>query len=157
EPSTTRALRPSGRGVLRRAPPAGTGRRVGGSGRCRCAARARRGRACRSASSHPRRAPDPASRWAAHGDEPSLRSRAVHAPPRSPSDAARRRGTRRGVGILMLNRRKTDRLGSLEQLFAAKEIVIHCGSGGVGKTTTAAAAAAEAAIHLGGKVLVLTV
>jgi anion-transporting ArsA/GET3 family ATPase len=47
--------------------------------------------------------------------------------------------------------------GSLDQLFAAKEIVIHCGSGGVGKTTTAAAAAAEAAVHLGGKVLVLTV
>ena len=53
--------------------------------------------------------------------------------------------------------RTTERLGSLEQLFAAKEIVIHCGSGGVGKTTTAAAAAAEAAIHLGGKVLVLTI
>ncbi len=47
--------------------------------------------------------------------------------------------------------------GSLEQLLAAKEIVIHCGSGGVGKTTTAAAAAAMAATHLGGKVLVLTV
>jgi anion-transporting ArsA/GET3 family ATPase len=47
--------------------------------------------------------------------------------------------------------------GSLEQLLAAKEIVIHCGSGGVGKTTTAAAAAAMAAVHLGGKVLVLTV
>ena len=46
---------------------------------------------------------------------------------------------------------------TLEHLLAAKEIVIHCGSGGVGKTTTAAAAAAEAAIHLGGKVLVLTV
>jgi anion-transporting ArsA/GET3 family ATPase len=46
---------------------------------------------------------------------------------------------------------------SLEQLLAAKEIVIHCGSGGVGKTTTAAAAATEAALHLGGKVLVLTV
>ena len=57
----------------------------------------------------------------------------------------------------MATKRKTDRLGSLEQLFAAKEIVIHCGSGGVGKTTTAAAAAAEAAIHLGGRVLVLTV
>jgi anion-transporting ArsA/GET3 family ATPase len=57
----------------------------------------------------------------------------------------------------MPNRRKEDRLVSLEQLFAAKEIVIHCGSGGVGKTTTAAAAAAQAAIHLGGKVLVLTV
>ncbi len=47
--------------------------------------------------------------------------------------------------------------GSIEQLLAAKEIVIHCGSGGVGKTTTAAAAAAMAATHLGGKVLVLTV
>ncbi|MEY2421425.1 MAG: hypothetical protein QOI95_1492 [Acidimicrobiaceae bacterium] len=58
----------------------------------------------------------------------------------------------------MQARRKSDApVGSLEQLYAAKEIVIHCGSGGVGKTTTAAAAAAEAAIHLGGKVLVLTV
>src|SRR5215510_2981906 len=57
----------------------------------------------------------------------------------------------------MPSRDRNSRLGSLEQLFAAKEIVIHCGSGGVGKTTTAAAAAAEAAIHLGGKVLVLTV
>ncbi|MGH9274940.1 MAG: ArsA-related P-loop ATPase, partial [Acidimicrobiales bacterium] len=47
--------------------------------------------------------------------------------------------------------------GSLEQLLAAKEIVIHCGSGGVGKTTTAAAAGAMAAVHLGGKVLVVTV
>ncbi len=47
--------------------------------------------------------------------------------------------------------------GSFEQLLAAKEIVIHCGSGGVGKTTTAAAAGTMAAIHLGGKVLVLTV
>src|SRR3546814_13578055 len=47
--------------------------------------------------------------------------------------------------------------GSIEQLLAAKEIVIHCGSGGVGKTTTAAAAAAMAAVHHGGKVLVVTV
>jgi anion-transporting ArsA/GET3 family ATPase len=46
---------------------------------------------------------------------------------------------------------------SLEQLLAAKEIVIFCGSGGVGKTTTAAAAGAMAVTHLGGKVLVLTV
>src|SRR5688572_30484639 len=54
-------------------------------------------------------------------------------------------------------RRKHASTGSIEQLLAAKEIVIHCGSGGVGKTTTAAAAAAMAAVHLGGKVLVLTV
>jgi anion-transporting ArsA/GET3 family ATPase len=45
----------------------------------------------------------------------------------------------------------------LEQLTAAKEIVISTGSGGVGKTTTAAAIATMASIHLGGKVLVLTV
>ena len=46
---------------------------------------------------------------------------------------------------------------TLEQLLATREIVVSCGSGGVGKTTTAAAAAAMAAVHLGGKVLVLTV
>jgi anion-transporting ArsA/GET3 family ATPase len=46
---------------------------------------------------------------------------------------------------------------TLEQLLAAKEIVVSCGSGGVGKTTTAAALAAMAATRHGGKVLVLTV
>ncbi len=45
----------------------------------------------------------------------------------------------------------------IERLLAAKEIVVTCGSGGVGKTTTAAALATMAAVHLGGKVLVLTV
>jgi anion-transporting ArsA/GET3 family ATPase len=56
-------------------------------------------------------------------------------------------------------RRRADdhRAGSLEQLLAAKEIAISCGSGGVGKTTTAAAAAAMGATRQGGKVLVLTV
>jgi anion-transporting ArsA/GET3 family ATPase len=42
-------------------------------------------------------------------------------------------------------------------MLAAKEMVLVCGSGGVGKTTTAAAMAATAATHLGGRVLVLTV
>ncbi len=46
---------------------------------------------------------------------------------------------------------------TLERLVSAKEIVIHCGSGGVGKTTSAAALATMAAIHHGGRVLVLTV
>ena len=46
---------------------------------------------------------------------------------------------------------------SLDRLLSSKEIAISCGSGGVGKTTTAAAMAAMAAIHHGGKVLVLTV
>ncbi len=40
---------------------------------------------------------------------------------------------------------------------ASKEIVIACGSGGVGKTTTAAAIGASAAVSHGGRVLVLTV
>lgn len=46
---------------------------------------------------------------------------------------------------------------TLEQLCAAKEIVVSTGSGGVGKTTTAASIGAAAATHLGVKVLVLTV
>ena len=51
----------------------------------------------------------------------------------------------------------TERARTVEQLLAAKEIAIVCGSGGVGKTTTAAALGTLAATHLGGKVLVLTV
>ncbi len=47
--------------------------------------------------------------------------------------------------------------GSLDKLLAAKEIAITCGSGGVGKTTTAAAIATMAAVELGGKILVLTI
>lgn len=46
---------------------------------------------------------------------------------------------------------------TLEQLCASKEIVVSTGSGGVGKTTTAAALGATAASRLGIKVLVLTV
>jgi anion-transporting ArsA/GET3 family ATPase len=46
---------------------------------------------------------------------------------------------------------------TIEELLAAKEVVISCGSGGVGKTTTAAALAAMAVVRHGGKVLVLTV
>jgi anion-transporting ArsA/GET3 family ATPase len=45
----------------------------------------------------------------------------------------------------------------LADLLASKEMVIVCGSGGVGKTTIAASLAAEAAVHVGGRVLVLTV
>src|SRR3984893_15148399 len=50
-----------------------------------------------------------------------------------------------------------DRHQSLDALVAAKEILIVCGSGGVGKTTTAAATAAMAAMKQGGRVLVMTV
>jgi anion-transporting ArsA/GET3 family ATPase len=42
-------------------------------------------------------------------------------------------------------------------LLATREIVVFCGSGGVGKTTTAAAAGVAATARLGGKVLVLTI
>jgi anion-transporting ArsA/GET3 family ATPase len=44
-----------------------------------------------------------------------------------------------------------------ENLLASREIVIFCGSGGVGKTSMAAASATMAAARLGGNVLVLTV
>ncbi len=45
----------------------------------------------------------------------------------------------------------------LAHLLATKEMIIVCGSGGVGKTTIAAALGAQAAINIGGRVLVLTV
>ena len=45
----------------------------------------------------------------------------------------------------------------LDALLASKEMVLVCGSGGVGKTTLAAAMAMSAAVNQGGKVLVMTV
>ncbi|MHB8243831.1 MAG: ArsA family ATPase [Acidimicrobiales bacterium] len=45
----------------------------------------------------------------------------------------------------------------IERLVAAKEIIVACGPGGVGKTTTAAALAAMVAARVGGRVLVVTV
>ena len=57
----------------------------------------------------------------------------------------------------MARSRTRTRRGGLDQLLAAKEMVVVCGSGGVGKTTTAAALGAMAAAELGGRVLVLTV
>ena len=90
------------------------------------------------------RAPHPAARRAAAGT-----GRCSTCPTCSPATTAcaprsRRRGTRaRSWGTDgRAAATADDRSGTLEQLFAAKEIVIHCGSGGVGKTTTAAAAAA---------------
>jgi len=51
----------------------------------------------------------------------------------------------------------TARRGGLESLVSAREIMVFCGSGGVGKTSIAAATALGAAARLGGKVLVLTI
>ncbi|MGD0983974.1 MAG: ArsA-related P-loop ATPase [Acidimicrobiales bacterium] len=50
-----------------------------------------------------------------------------------------------------------DKTRHLEQLLLAKEVVVVCGPGGVGKTTISAALAATTAARLGGRVLVLTV
>ena len=71
---------------------------------------------------------------------------------RAPS--TRNAPTRKGTGGA---RREQASRATLEQLCTAKEIVVSTGSGGVGKTTTAAAIGAVAATHLGVKVLVLTV
>ncbi len=46
---------------------------------------------------------------------------------------------------------------SLQSLLATKEIIICCGSGGVGKTSIAASIALGATKHVGGRVLVITV
>lgn len=52
---------------------------------------------------------------------------------------------------------KRQAISSIEELCSSQEIIISTGSGGVGKTTTAAALGAKAATELGIKVLVLTV
>src|SRR5580698_571929 len=57
----------------------------------------------------------------------------------------------------MSPRQKEETPKHIAQLLSAKEIVIACGPGGVGKTTTAASVAAMAAAEHGGRVLVLTV
>src|SRR5277367_4702235 len=57
----------------------------------------------------------------------------------------------------MAPRRATEVSPTIGHLLSAKEIVIACGPGGVGKTTTAAAVGAMAAAEHGGRVLVLTV
>jgi anion-transporting ArsA/GET3 family ATPase len=54
-------------------------------------------------------------------------------------------------------RRVASRGSGLTALLAAKEMVLVCGSGGVGKTTAAAAMGVRAASEIGGRVLVLTV
>ncbi|MFZ4515569.1 MAG: ArsA family ATPase [Acidimicrobiia bacterium] len=46
---------------------------------------------------------------------------------------------------------------SFSQLLVSKEILVFCGPGGVGKTSTAAASALAAALQSGGKTLVLTI
>lgn len=56
----------------------------------------------------------------------------------------------------MAPKRRQEVLG-LDALLAAREMVVICGSGGVGKTTVAATLGAMAATELGGRVLVLTV
>ena len=57
----------------------------------------------------------------------------------------------------MMAAKGADAAKTVAQLLAAKDIVIACGPGGVGKTTTAAALAATAVVEQGGRVLVLTV
>jgi anion-transporting ArsA/GET3 family ATPase len=46
---------------------------------------------------------------------------------------------------------------SIESLLVSREVLVFCGSGGVGKTSMAAATALAAAVHVGGRVLVLTI
>jgi anion-transporting ArsA/GET3 family ATPase len=57
------------------------------------------------------------------------------------------------------SRRTSDRraLRGMDSLLASKEMIVVCGSGGVGKTTMSAALGAVAATQLGGRVLVITV
>src|SRR5208283_2050201 len=74
---------------------------------------------------------------------------------RGPHDAPGRPRARRGARAVTTSRAVAPK--TVAQLLSAKDIVIACGPGGVGKTTTAAALAATAVVEQGGRVLVLTV
>src|SRR5262249_40016179 len=89
----------------------------------------------------------------------ALRALSVRAFARSARHAHGRRRARRGARLMALRRRASDheKVANLEQLLATKEVVVFCGSGGVGKTSVAASAAVGAVSRLGGKVLVLTI
>jgi anion-transporting ArsA/GET3 family ATPase len=76
----------------------------------------------------------------------SHRGRSGRSNPVEAADGTDRRATTSSAGS-----------GSMDGLLATKEIVIACGPGGVGKTTSAAAAGVMAAVRHGSKVLVLTV
>ena len=78
------------------------------------------------------------------------RSLSVRARPRIARHPHGGGGDRRGAGV-------TATQHSLESLLTTREVVVFCGSGGVGKTSVAAAAAVTAAARVGGKVLVLTI
>jgi anion-transporting ArsA/GET3 family ATPase len=77
----------------------------------------------------------------------------VSLPRRQPGSVPARRPASTGRG----RSAPQDQTRHLEQLLSAKEIVVACGPGGVGKTTVSASLAATAAARLGGRVLVLTV
>ena len=83
---------------------------------------------------------------AARGGRPAAAVRAVpvRARPRPARHAHGRRRARRGARPV--SPRPEARATTLEQLLATKEIVVFCGSGGVGKTSVAAAAALGAAM-----------
>ena len=129
--------------------PVGAGGRVGGP-------RARGGAARRHPAAHPVSPPAApagrASRGHAGAVAPvSLRPQ-LRGPHHAPGGACAGRGARAVTATTPAPAAKT-----VGQLLAAKDIVIACGPGGVGKTTTAAALAATAVVEQGGRVLVLTV
>ncbi|MCZ7534939.1 MAG: AAA family ATPase [Acidimicrobiia bacterium] len=87
-----------------------------------------------------------------------LRAVSVRSGSRAAGHQHGRRGARAGDGLLSRDATPPETASaSFEKLLAAKEIVVFCGSGGVGKTSVAAAAAVMATVRLGGKVLVLTI
>ncbi len=109
---------------------------------------ARRGAARRLDASEPLGAPGPPAR----GGRPAVAADPVPVRPRP-----RAAGHPHGGGGAGPGARMTDDAPSLAALLSTREVVVFCGSGGVGKTSVAAASALTAAARLGGKVLVLTI
>ena len=156
QPGAARALRPARGGDLRAAPDARGREHAVGSGPAARWPRCSRRPASPSPCGAPRSAHLQRLRAGLAEDLPVLLLPYLFtAQLRRPHDAAGRPRARRGArAVTAVNAPTAKTVG---QLLAAKDIVIACGPGGVGKTTTAAALAATAVVEQGGRVLVLTV
>ncbi len=142
-PRTARARCRSGGGRRRGEGGAHAGR--GGRARCRC-------RVPRRAARRATRADRPALRAPAAAADPSA-VRVHHRPVPCRCARARRRGTR---GHHRPRRHAVTAAPTLEAILSSSSIVLCCGTGGVGKTTTAAAIAMHGA-RVGRRSVVVTI
>ena len=155
QPGPARALRPARGGDLRAARDPETERILSDARRRPGRPGARGGAPRRHAAPHPVDPPPAPPRRPARGPAGAPPALPLRAQLRASHDTPGGAVARRGAGPVTAARPQPAK--TVAQLLSAKDIVVACGPGGVGKTTTAASLAATAAVEHGGRVLVLTV